>query len=190
VSKRGSIFLIMTESVTQRFLPVREYDRNMYALLVPPCPQLTRPGLCQSRSQMVQRKCRCQVSHFLCRQASLQNLSYFQTNGFEGNQLVSSYILANGTLIAGTATWTYGNGSAGINDPAPYQNHVRPFPLSGQAFSDRRGSARPLLRKQLSHCLQQPGFRRQLRLELVFSLHCRPDRPRTSMFSEDLRFRR
>lgn len=51
--------------------------------------------------------------------------SYFQTNGFLGNQLVSSYILPDGTLVAGTAEWTHGNGSAAINDPSPFENHVR-----------------------------------------------------------------
>ena len=50
--------------------------------------------------------------------------SYFQTNGFDGNQLVASYILPDGTLVAGSAIWTQGNGSAGINDPNPYENHV------------------------------------------------------------------
>ncbi|CAD6581369.1 MAG: hypothetical protein TREMPRED_002989 [Tremellales sp. Tagirdzhanova-0007] len=53
--------------------------------------------------------------------------NYFQTNGFDGNQLVANYIQPDGTLVAGTASWTYGNGSASINDPAPYANHPDPF---------------------------------------------------------------
>ncbi|RSH89132.1 hypothetical protein EHS25_002798 [Saitozyma podzolica] len=60
--------------------------------------------------------------------------NYFQTNGFDGNQLVASYILPDGRLVAGSAVWTAGNGSAGINDPAPFENHADPFYSSGSVI--------------------------------------------------------
>lgn len=52
------------------------------------------------------------------------DLSFFMTNGFDGNQLVSSYIGPQGMLETGCAVWTGGNGSASINDPAPFEPHV------------------------------------------------------------------
>ena len=55
--------------------------------------------------------------------------SYFMNNNFDGNQLIASYILPSGKLVAGAAVYTEGNGSASINDPAPFQNHVRDHPL-------------------------------------------------------------
>lgn len=50
--------------------------------------------------------------------------SFFMTNGFGGNQLVSSYIGPQGILETGYVVWTGGNGSASINDPAPFEAHV------------------------------------------------------------------
>ena len=85
--------------------------------------RLCDPHTCAT---MVLRQCRSQVSVLAPhdRPEADPPSSYFITNGFEGNQLVASYIMPNGSLVAGTAPYTNGKGSAGINDPDPYMNHV------------------------------------------------------------------
>ncbi|KAL1413664.1 hypothetical protein Q8F55_001443 [Vanrija albida] len=60
--------------------------------------------------------------------------NYFQTNGFAGNQLVANYIAADGTLVAGSAVWTGGNGSASINAPGPMVNHPDPLVSSNSVI--------------------------------------------------------
>ena len=51
-------------------------------------------------------------------------LSYFQTNGFEGNQIVASYINLDGSLGPAATYSTGGKGLAGNNIGAPPGPHV------------------------------------------------------------------
>jgi len=72
---------------------------------------------------------------------------------------VASYILPDGTLEAGSAIWTQGNGSAGINDPEGYENHVS-FVLLNLVEQPLK-VARSIVRQWRCRSLELSGIRRQ-----------------------------